>query len=126
MMHLTGAEEQIMKLLWRLDKAFIRDLLLEFPDPGPAPTTLITLLRRMIGKGFVDYRQCGNSREYFPLVNKSEYFSYHINTLIKDFYNNSSIQFASFFITEREMSPKELKELRNIVNKKIGSKKKKK
>lgn len=125
-MYLTNAEEQIMKLLWKLDKAFIRDLLNEFPDPKPAPTTVITLLKRMIDKGFVSYRQCGNSREYFPVVKKSDYFSDHINVLIKDFFNNSTAQFASFFANETDMSPEELKELRNIVVKKIASKKMKK
>lgn len=125
-MYLTNAEEQIMKLLWKLDKAFIRDLLNEFPDPKPAPTTVITLLKRMIDKGFVSYRQCGNSREYFPVVKKSDYFSNHINVLIKDFFNNSTAQFASFFANETEMSPEELKELRDIVVKKIASKKMKK
>ena len=125
-MYLTNAEEQIMKLLWRLDKAFIRDLLNEFPDPKPAPTTVITLLKRMIDKGFVSYRQCGNSREYFPVVKKSDYFSDHINVLIKDFFNNSTAQFASFFANETDMSPEELKELRDIVVKKIASKKMKK
>ena len=125
-MQLTNAEEQIMKLLWRLDKAFIRDLLNEFSDPKPAPTTVITLLKRMIDKGFVSYRQCGNSREYYPLVKKSDYFSDHINVLIKDFFNNSTAQFASFFANETDMSPEELKELRDIVDKKIASKKTKK
>jgi predicted transcriptional regulator len=125
-MYLTNAEELIMKLLWRLDKAFIRDLLNEFPDPKPAPTTIITLLRRMIDKGFVNYRQCGNSREYYPIVKKSDYFSDHINGLIKDFFNNSTAQFASFFTNETDMSSEELKELRDIVNKKIASIKTKK
>lgn len=119
-MYLTNAEEQIMKLLWELDKAFIRDLLNEFPEPKPAPTTVITLLKRMIDKGFVSYRQCGNSREYFPVVKKSEYFSDHINELIRDFFNNSTTQFASFFTNETDMSPEELQELRNIVDKKIA------
>lgn len=122
-MHLTNAEEQIMKLLWRLDKAFIRDLLNEFPEPKPAPTTVITLLKRMIDKGFVSYRQCGNSREYYPMVKKSDYFSDHINEIIKDFFNNSTAQFASFFANETDMSSEELKELRDIVDKKIASKK---
>lgn len=122
-MYLTSAEEQIMKLLWKLDRAFIRDLLSEFPDPKPAPTTIITLLKRMIDKGFVNYRQCGNSREYFPLVKKSEYFSDHLNGLIKDFFNSSTTQFASFFANETTMSPEELKELRDIVDRKIASKK---
>lgn len=121
-MYLTNSEEQIMKMLWKLDKAFIRDILNEFPDPRPAPTTVITLLKRMIGKGFVSYRQCGNSREYFPLVRKSDYFSNHIRELIKDFFNDSTAQFASFFTNETDMSPEELKELRDIVDKKIASK----
>jgi predicted transcriptional regulator len=125
-MHLTNAEEQIMKLLWRLDRAFIRDLLNEFPDPKPAPTTVITLLKRMIDKGFVSYKQYGNSREYFPLIKKTDYFSDHINGLIRDFFNNSTAQFASFFANETDMNKSELKELRDLVDKKIASKKTKK
>jgi BlaI family transcriptional regulator, penicillinase repressor len=125
-MHLTNAEEQVMKLLWRLDKAFIRDLLNEFSDPKPAPTTVITLLKRMMDKGFVSYKQYGNSREYYPLIKKSDYFSDHINGLIKDFFNNSTSQFASFFTNETKMSKSELKELRDLVDKKLESKKSKK
>jgi BlaI family penicillinase repressor len=121
-MHLTNAEEQIMKLLWRLDKAFIRDLLNEFPDPKPAPTTVLTLLKRMIDKGFVSYKLYGNSREYYPLIKKTDYFSDHINVLIKDFFNNSTAQFASFFTNETDMNQEELKELRDLVDKKITSK----
>lgn len=124
-MYLTNAEEQVMKLLWRLEKAFIRDLLNEFPEPKPAPTTVLTLLKRMIDKGFVSYKQFGNSREYYPLIEKSDYFSDHINDLIKDFFNNSTAQFASFFANETEMSPEELRELREIVDRKIASQKKK-
>ena len=125
-MYLTNAEEQIMRLLWKRDKAFIRDLLNEFPEPRPASTTVLTLLKRMIDKGFVSYKQYGNSREYYPLIKKADYFSDHINGLIKDFFNNSTAQFASFFANETKMSPEELKELRDIVDKKIASKKTKK
>jgi BlaI family transcriptional regulator, penicillinase repressor len=125
-MYLTTAEEQIMKLLWRLDRAFIRDLLNEFPDPKPASTTVLTLLKRMIDKGFVSYKLYGNSREYYPLIKKTDYFSDHINGLIKDFFNNSTSQFASFFANETNMNQDELKELRDLVDKKIASKKTKK
>jgi BlaI family transcriptional regulator, penicillinase repressor len=125
-MYLTTAEEQIMKLLWRLERAFIRDLLNEFPDPKPASTTVLTLLKRMIDKGFVSYKLFGNSREYYPLIKKTDYFSDHINGLIKDFFNNSTAQFASFFANETNMNQDELKELRDLVDKKIASKKTKK
>jgi BlaI family transcriptional regulator, penicillinase repressor len=125
-MYLTNAEEQIMKLLWKLDKAFIRDLLNEFPDPKPASTTVLTLLKRMIDKGFVSYKLYGNSREYYPLIKKADYFSDHLNGLIKDFFNNSTAQFASFFTNETDMNQEELKELRDLVDRKISSKNPKK
>jgi len=125
-MYLTSAEEQIMKLLWKLEKAFIRDLLNEFPDPKPASTTVLTLLKIMIDKGFVSYKLYGNSREYYPLIQKSDYFSAHINGLIRDFFNNSTAQFASFFANETSLTQEELKELRDMVDKKIESKKKEK
>jgi len=123
-MYLTNAEEQIMKLLWRLEKAFIRDLLNEFPEPRPAPTTVLTLLKRMIDKGFVSYRQCGNSREYYPLIRKADYFADHFNNMIRDFFNDSPAQFASFFASEVDLTKEELQELRDVVDKELALKRK--
>jgi predicted transcriptional regulator len=125
-MSLTNAEEQVMKVLWKLERAFIRDLMNEFPDPKPAQTTVSTLLKRMIDKGFVDFAQYGNSREYYPLVSKSEYFSNQISGIIKDFFNDSATQFASFFADETDMTEEELQELKEIVEKKIANRKSKK
>lgn len=122
-MYLTNAEEQVMKLLWKLGKCFIRDLMNEFPDPRPAQTTVFTLLKRMIDKGFVGFRQYGNSRKYYPLVSKKDYFSGQLRGMIRDFFNDSTTQFASFFADEAEMTTEELEELREIVEKKIANKK---
>lgn len=125
-MYLTNAEEQVMKILWKLEKAFIKDLMNEFPDPKPAQTTVFTLLKRMMDKKFVGFRQYGNSREYYPLVSKNDYFSDQLSGMIKDFFNNSTAQFASFFATEADMTREELKELRGIVEKKLANKRPKK
>ena len=104
MQQLTNAEEQVMEHLWKLEKAFMKDLLEAYPKPKPATTTIATLLKRMIDKQFVDYREFGNSREYYPLVKKTDYFSKHVNGLISNFFNNSASQFASFFTTETNLS----------------------
>ena len=121
-MKLTPAEEELMQYLWKLEKAFMRDLLEEYPEPKPAPTTVATLIKRMTEKGFVGYEQMGRARQYYPLVKKSDYFSKHVNGLIKKFFNNSSAQFASFFTSETELSEEELKELKAIVEKEIERK----
>ena len=122
-MQLTKTEEQLMELLWNQEKAFMKDLLDAFPEPKPATTTVATLLKRMADKGFVGYKEYGKSREYFPLVKKSEYFSKQVNGLIKSFFNNSAAQFASFFTKETDMSAAELEELKKIIDKEIQKKK---
>ena len=78
-MELSKTEEQLMQHLWKLEKAFMKDLLDAYPEPKPATTTIATLLKRMIGKGFVNYKTFGKSREYYPLVKKEDYFSKHVN-----------------------------------------------
>jgi predicted transcriptional regulator len=123
-MQLSKSEEQLMQYLWKRGKAFLKDLLDDFPDPKPATTTVATLLKRMADKGFIDYTTVGKSREYFPLVKKTDYFSKHVNGLIKNFFNNSASQFASFFTKETDLTNEELEELRKIIDQQIKENKK--
>ena len=118
-MQLSKSEEQLMQYLWKRGKAFLKDLLEDFPDPKPATTTVATLLKRMADKGFIDYTTVGKSREYFSLVKKTDYFSKHVNGLIKNFFNNSASQFASFFTKETDLTNEELEELRKIIDQQI-------
>lgn len=123
-MKLSPTEENLMQYLWDAEKAFMKDLLEAYPDPKPAATTIATLLKRMIEKGFVGYKEYGNSREYYPLITKTDYFANHVNGLIKNFFNNSASQFASFFTTETNLSGHELDELKQIIEREIQKKKK--
>lgn len=122
-MQLSKSEEQVMQYLWKRNKAFMKDLLEDFHEPKPATTTVATLLKRMKDKGFIDYKLYGKSREYFPLVKKSDYFSKHVNGLIQNFFNNSAPQFASFFTSETNLSKEDLEEMKKIIDKQIDKKK---
>jgi len=124
-MQLSNAEEQLMKYIWKFDRAYMKNLLDEYPEPRPAATTIATLLKRMTNKGFIGFEQHGNNRLYYPLVKKSDYFSLQLRSMINDFFNSSAAQFASFFTTETNLSRKELKELRDLVDKQIESKSRK-
>lgn len=121
-MQLSKTEEQLMQYLWKREKAFMKDLLDNYPEPKPASTTVATLLKRMIGKGFVDYKTFGKSREYFPLVKKEDYFSKHVNGLIKTFFNDSASQFASFFTRRTDLTKEELEQLKSIIDQEIKNK----
>jgi predicted transcriptional regulator len=121
-MQLSKTEEQIMELIWKKEKVFLKDLIECFTDPKPASTTIATLLKRMQDKGFVGYTLFGNSREYYPLVKKSDYFSKHVNGIIKDYFGDSALQFASFFTKTSNLTTSELEDLKKIIDKEIQRK----
>ncbi len=118
-MKLSKSEEQLMQYIWKQEQAFMNDLLEMYPDPKPASSTVATLLKRMKDKGFIDYETFGRSRRYYPLVEKSDYFSKHINTLIKKYFDNSPSTFASFFTKETDLTDDELKQLQQIVEQEL-------
>lgn len=121
-MTFTKAEEQLMRYLWKLEKAYFKELKDQYPEPKPATTTINTLLKRMIDKGFIDYTVYGNSREYYSLISRNEYLKKQMNGLIRNFFNNSAEQFASFFTHETDLNEEDLKKLKDIVDSKIKSK----
>ncbi len=122
-MKLSTAEEILMHHLWDQQRAYMKDLLDTYDDPRPAATTVATLLKRMADKGFVAYTERGNSREYYPLVSRESYSATRLNGFIKNFFNDSAVQFASFFTTEIDLSADELTELRRIIDEQIDRKK---
>jgi predicted transcriptional regulator len=123
-MKLSPAEEQLMELIWQQEKVFLKDLIDNYPDPKPATTTIATLLKRMQDKGFVGYTLFGNSRQYYPLIKKNDYFSKHVKGMIKSYFGNSALQFASFFTKNSNLTANELEDLKKIIDQEIKKKKK--
>ncbi|HEX8332222.1 MAG TPA: BlaI/MecI/CopY family transcriptional regulator [Segetibacter sp.] len=123
-MQLSKSEEQLMEVIWKHRKVFLKELIDSYPDPKPATTTIATLLKRMQDKGFVGYTLFGNSRQYHALVKKEDYFSKHVKGMIKNYFGNSALQFASFFTSTSNLTTTELEELRKIIDKEIKKKKK--
>lgn len=115
-MMLSNGEEQLMNYLWEMERGFMKDLLEAYPEPKPATTTVATLLKRLSDKGAITFKTYGNSREYYPLIKKTDYFSKKVNAIIKNFFNDSPSQFASFFTKETNMSDEELESLKEIIN----------
>jgi len=118
-MQLSKAEEQLMQYIWKREKAFMKDILDDYPEPKPATTTIATLLKRMNQKGFIAYKLYGKSREYYALVRKKDYFSKHVKSLIKHFFNDSASQFASFFTAQADLTKEELEDLRTQIDQEL-------
>ena len=119
MQKLTTKEEEIMKILWRLKKAFVRDVLREFKNDKPHYNTVSTIIRTLEDKGFVGHEAFGNTHRYHPLISKEAYRKKFISNAIEHYFNNSYKNLVSFFATEEKISIEELKEIiKTIENKK--------
>lgn len=123
-MNLSKKEEQLMGYIWRAEKIFLKEIIECYPEPKPATTTIATLLKRLQDKGFLSYEVFGNSRQYYPLVKKSDYFSKEVKGIINKFFNNSAPQFASFFTSSNDLTIEELESLKKLVDSEIQKKKK--
>ena len=121
---LTEAEQFIMEVIWSKEKAFMKDIMEAYDDPKPASTTLATVLKRMQDKNLIGYETVGNSRKYYSLVKKEQYFSGEMQSMMKKFFNNSVSQFASYFTANAKLSEKQLKELRDMIDLEIEKKQK--
>lgn len=121
---LNSTELEVMKYLWELDNAFMKDIVDAFPEPKPAYTTISTLLSRMCDKGYIGFERLGRDKKYYPILQKKEYFASQLNGMVKHFFNNSASQLASFFAKDTNLSLKQLEDLEDLVKEEISNKKK--
>ena len=118
MKKLTNKEEEIMHILWKLEKAFVKDVLAEINEDKPHYNTLSTIIRNLEEKGFVSYNAYGKTHQYYPIVTKEAYKERFMNTAIENYFNNSYKNVVSFFAKEEKISIDELKEIIAIIEKK--------
>ncbi len=123
MKRLTKAEEQIMHVLWELDRGYVRDILDKLPLPKPAYNTVSTIIRILEKKGFVGYVAFGKAHEYYPLVTKMVYRKNYFKGFIQNYFGNSYQALTSFFTNEQDLSLEELEDLRQLLDKEIEKKK---
>jgi BlaI family transcriptional regulator, penicillinase repressor len=117
MKELTRAEDQVMQILWKLEKGFIKDIVEEMPEPKPAYNTVSTIVRILETKGFIDHKAYGKTHEYFPLITKDKYTKFYLNNLIKGYFNGSFQNLVSFFAKENKMDAADVEKLMDEVKK---------
>ncbi|MEI6454853.1 MAG: BlaI/MecI/CopY family transcriptional regulator [bacterium] len=120
---LTRLEEQVMQVLWELEKGLIHDLLERFPDPKPAYNTVSTVVRILEQKGFIGHKAYGRTHEYYPLISKNDYTKIHFGNFVTNYFGNSYRSLASFFTREENLSLTELEEIREMIQKEINKQK---
>lgn len=119
MKELTKAEEQVMQILWKIGKGFVKDILEEINPPKPAYNTVSTIVRILEKKGFVGHKAFGKSHQYYPLVSKKEYTKTFLKGFVSGYFSNSYKQLVSFFSKENNLSLDEMEEIKQMIEQQI-------
>ena len=111
MQKLTNKEEEIMQILWKLKKAFVKEVMAEITEDQPHYNTLSTIVRNLEEKGYVAHNAYGNTHQYYPIVSIEDYRKRFMSTAIDTYFNSSYKNMVSFFAKEEKISAAELREI---------------
>lgn len=115
---LTKAEDQVMQILWQIEKGFVKDIIEKMPEPKPAYNTVSTIVRILETKGFVNHNSYGKTHEYFPIISKDKYSKFYLNNLLKGYFNGSFQNLVSFFAKDNKLDAQDvdalMKQLENL------------
>lgn len=123
MKELTKAEEQIMRVLWKLEKGFVKDILEKLPDPKPAYNTVSTIVRILEKKGFASHNAYGKTHEYYPKISREKYTKLFMQNFIRKYFQDSFGEMMSFFARDKNLSLHELEDIRRMISQEIQKQK---
>ena len=114
---LTQKEEEVMQVLWKLEKAFVKEIVPELEGKNHY-NTISTVVRKLEDKGYVGYEAFGKTHRYFPIVQKENYRTAFVNNALTSYFNNSYKNMVSFFAKEEKISAKELRDILEMIESK--------
>jgi BlaI family penicillinase repressor len=123
MKELTRAEEQIMHVLWYLEKAYVKDIIERLPPPKPAYNTVSTIVRILEKKGFIGHEAFGKTYLYRPLVAKEDYTQAFLKSFVRNYFDDSYQELVSFFARDKNLTVSELEEILTVLRVEIKKQK---
>lgn len=114
---LTAKEEDIMMVLWELERAFVKDIVSKLSGKNHY-NTISTIVRNLEDKGYVAHQAFGKTHQYFPVITKEQYSKAFLATAMDGYFENSYKDLVSFFAKEEKISAKELREILNLIENK--------
>ena len=111
---LTQQEEEAMQAVWRKGEVNVKSFL-EYLDEEIPYTTLASTIKNLEKKGFLSSRLVGNAYLYKPAITEEEYKKKFMNGFVKEYFENSYKELVNFFVEQKKLSPKELKEIVEMI-----------
>lgn len=113
---LTRAEEEVMHIIWQLNRCLVRDVIDRLGDPDMPHSTISSVVRILEKKGFLGHKAYGKTHEYFPIITKEDYAQHGVKRLVEKYFSGSPKKLVSYLVQSEDMNLKELNELLKSIN----------
>jgi BlaI family transcriptional regulator, penicillinase repressor len=108
---LTKVEEDIMQIIWKLDRCLVKDIIETIGGDDIPHSTVASVVRILEKKGFVGHKAYGRTHEYFPIIRKEDYAKQGLSAMMEKYFGGSPKALVSFLVQEDKLGLDELKEL---------------
>lgn len=116
MERLTQVEEQTMQAVWVTGEGNVKAFMENMQEPSPY-TTIASTIKNLEKKGYLSSRLIGNAYLYKPLISEEEYKRKYVGNVVKEYFDNSYKELVNFFVEQKKLSAKELKEILALIEK---------
>ncbi|OAV43427.1 BlaI/MecI/CopY family transcriptional regulator [Lewinella sp. 4G2] len=117
MQALTRKEEEVLRILFKLEKAFVKDIIAATPGPKkPAHSTVATQVKGLVTKGYVAYEDFGNTHRYYPAIPAAQFFGRDIKRVVTDFFGDSHKALVSHFAKNKKVSRQDLEDILRMID----------
>lgn len=112
---LTPQEEEAMLAIWKLGEGNVKQVLDTMDEPKPPYTTLASTIKNLEKKGYLNSRLLGNNYLYKPALREADYKKNFMSGVVKNYFSDSYTELVNFFVQQKKLSPKELKEIIDMI-----------
>ncbi|MCD8260140.1 MAG: BlaI/MecI/CopY family transcriptional regulator [Bacteroides sp.] len=113
---LTRQEEEAMIYIWKTEPCFIKDILNKYEE-APPYTTVASIVKNLERKKYVEAKRVGNTYQYYSLIRQNEYKRSFMSSVVRNYFANSYKEMVSFFAKDQKLSPEDLKEILDMIEK---------
>jgi BlaI family transcriptional regulator, penicillinase repressor len=113
---LTHVEEETMQAVWRTGEGNVKAFMEHLGEAIPY-TTVASTIKNLEKKGYLSSRLVGNAYLYNPVVSEADYKKKFMGKVVKEYFDNSYKELVNFFVEQKKLSAKELKEIITMIEK---------
>ncbi len=115
---ISEAEWEVMEILWKQAPATAAEIIVGLTHTSWAPTTIRTMLARLVDKKIIAMRKQEGGISFRPLVDREQCVQWEGDSFLERVFGGATNPLLMHFVKRAKLTPKEVRELQKILSEK--------